>query len=312
MNSTKMRLTSFVFVFVLFVYFVGCTPAHERPASNMAAVREAKREINDLRDAIKKVEPFFSPMKEPEPDDWLASHNEPGQTFEEYLESEPIRPKQERQKLYVLPLGKFTPQQQKVIDATAGYLEVFYDLPMVEMPAKPFTATWPHIRQNRFTKTRQIKTGHILNDVLKPLLPTDAFALIAFTADDLFPSESMNFVFGQARFDDRVGVWSLARLDDNANYDRFLQRTLKIAAHETGHMFSMRHCTKYECLMSGTNHLGETDRRPIDACPECMAKICWLSDITPTERYRKLADFCRKNGLTAEANDFDRKARAVE
>ena len=41
-----------------------------------------------------------------------------------------------------------------------------------------------------------------------------------------------------------------------------------VIAHETGHMFSMRHCTKYECLMSGTNHLNETDRRPIDACPE--------------------------------------------
>ena len=34
--------------------------------------------------------------------------------------------------------------------------------------------------------------------------------------------------------------------------------------HETGHMFSMRHCTKYECLMSGTNHMGETDRRPLE------------------------------------------------
>src|SRR3712207_7363776 len=39
-----------------------------------------------------------------------------------------------------------------------------------------------------------------------------------------------------------------------------LLRTLKIAAHETGHMFSVRHCTKYECVMNGSNHLGETDR----------------------------------------------------
>lgn len=298
------------FISLVALLLLSCS--EERPASNMAAAREAKKEIKELREAMKKVVPFFTAMGKPGTDDWLASHNEPGQTFEEYLDSDPTRPKQERQKLYVLPLGKFTAQQQRAIDITAGYLEVFYDLPVVEMPARPFTATWPHIRQNRFTKTRQIKTGYILNDVLKPLLPADGSALIAFTAEDLFPNESMNYVFGQASFDDRVGVWSLARLDDNASYDKFLLRTLKIAAHETGHMFSMRHCTKYECVMSGTNHLGETDRRPIDACPECMAKICWLSDITAVERYRKLAQFTKRSGLTAEAVEFERKAKAVE
>jgi archaemetzincin len=121
----------------------------------------------------------------------------------------------------------------------------------------------------------------------------------------------MNYVFGQASFDARVGIWSLARLKENATYDIFLRRLLKIAAHETGHMFSIKHCTKYECVMSGTNYLGETDSRPIDACPECMAKICWLSDVSPKDRYERLAAYCRKNGLRAEALDFDRKAKAV-
>lgn len=311
-KNTKKKHARLIFLFVLFAYFVGCSKTEERPASNMSAAREAKRELKELREAMKKVEPFFKPMGKPAADDWLESHNEPGQAFEEYLDSDPVRPKQERQKLYVLPLGTFTPQQKKVIDIAAGYLETFYDLPVVEMPTRTFTATWPHIRQNRFTKTRQIKTGHIINEVLKPQLPADAAALIAFTSDDLFPNESMNYVFGQASLEDRVGVWSLARLDDNASYDKFLRRTLKIAAHETGHMFSMRHCTKYECLMSGTNHLGETDRRPIDACPECMAKICWLSDISAVERYRKLAEFSKRNGLTAEAAEFERKVKAVE
>ena len=143
------------------------------------------------------------------------------------------------------------------------------------------------------------------------MLLGDAAALIAFTSDDLYPNETMNFVFGQASMEDRVGVWSLYRLDDDADYATFLRRTLKIAAHETGHMFSMHHCTKYECVMSGTNYLGETDRRPIDACPECMAKICWLSDTGPAERYARLEAFCRKNGLVKEADEFERKADAV-
>jgi archaemetzincin len=63
--------------------------------------------------------------------------------------------------------------------------------------------------------------------------------------------------------------------------------------------------------MSGTNHLGETDSRPIDACPECMAKICWFSHVSPADRYRRLADFCRQNGLKKEGGEFEKKLAAV-
>ncbi len=312
---TQWEPGTFPLFFVLFVSFVGiissCSKTEEKPASNMSTAREAKKELKELRESIKKVEPFFKGMATPLANDWLASHKEPGQTFEQYLDSEPTKPTKERQKIYVLPLGTFNGQQTKIVEAAADYLGAFYDLEVVEMKGRELRVASSNIRQNTATKARQIKTGYILNDILKPMLPADAAALIAFTTDDLYPDESMSYVFGQASLENRVGVWSLARLDDNADYDKFLRRTLKIAAHETGHMFSMMHCTKYECLMSGTNHLGETDRRPIDACPECMAKIAWISDVMPAERYRKLAAFCRTNGLTNEALEFEKKAAAV-
>jgi len=313
-KQTKVRNISY---FVFFACLAGqmlvasCSTTVERPAANMTAAREAKKERKELRDNIKKIEPFFKPMGKPGTSDWLASHNEPGQTFAEYLDAEPVKPTKERQKIYVLPLGTFTAKQQKIVDVTAEFLKTFYDLPVEELPAKPLVAGHPNFRQNKLTKTRQVKSGRILNDILKPMLPADAAALIAFTVDDLYPNESMNYIFGQASLEDRVGVWSLARMDDNTDERNFLIRTLKIAAHETGHMFSMRHCTKYECLMSGTNHLAETDRRPIDACPECTAKVCWLSDTDQKERYNKLAAFCRQNGLDKEAGEFTRKAAAV-
>jgi predicted Zn-dependent protease len=44
---------------------------------------------------------------------------------------------------------------------------------------------------------------------------------------------------------------------------RFRRRTLKIAIHETGHMFGMRHCTLFDCGMNGANHQDEADRHPI-------------------------------------------------
>jgi archaemetzincin len=64
--------------------------------------------------------------------------------------------------------------------------------------------------------------------------------------------------------------------------------------------------------MSGTNQLDETDYHPLDACPECMAKICWFSHVSPAERYKRLAEFCRQNGMKQEAEEFEKKYSAVK
>ncbi|MBK8466984.1 MAG: hypothetical protein IPL32_14265 [Chloracidobacterium sp.] len=300
-----------ILVSALLFFFMACSSPD--PVSNVT-VAQGLNEDPALRAAIKKIEPFFERMRPPEQYDWLGSHREPGQTFEEYLNSNPTKPTHERQKIYVLPLGKFTVRQKEIINLTANYLKAFYDLPVTVMPSRPLTR--PTVkndsRQLPVTKTEQLRTGYIMDKLLKPILPADGAALIAFTAVDLFPDSSMHFVFGQASLSDRVGVWSLKRLSDKTDNATFLRRSLKIAIHETGHMFSLMHCTKYECVMSGTNHLGETDRRPIDACPECMAKVCWMSGVSPSERYGKLAAFCRKNSLRKEAEEFEKKLASIE
>jgi hypothetical protein len=63
--------------------------------------------------------------------------------------------------------------------------------------------------------------------------------------------------------------------------------------------------------MSGTNHLAETDRRPLDNCPECMAKVAWAMSYDPAERYMNLAAFWEKNGRPDEAQKLREKAAAV-
>ena len=271
-------------------------------------------QLESLRSDIKKIEPFFKPMGIPGREDWLWDNKEGGQTFDEYIDSNPTVPTEKRKVIYVQPLGKFKADQTKVIKITSEYIEAFYGLMVKALPTRPLTTKLnePDQRMIDYPKHRQLRTGYIMENMLRPALPKDAAALIAFTNEDLYPDSSMFFVFGQASLENRVGVWSLFRLDDQATYDTFLRRTMKIAAHETGHMFSMRHCTKYECVMSGTNHLGETDRRPVDACPECMAKICWMMKQKPAERYKRLAAFARLNKLENEAREFESKAKTVE
>ena len=281
--------------------------------SNTATAKQVDPRQAELTAVMKAVEPFFTPMGKPQPGDWLASHPESGQTFEEYVNSNPNVPTAERRTIYIMPLGKFNSTQLKIIAETQEYMRAFFGLPIKTMPQRSLPATFAagDSRMKGYPARRQIRTGFIMDKILAPALPKDAAALIAFTNEDLFPDPSMNYVFGQASLEDRVGVWSLARLGEKADQTTFLKRTLRIAVHETAHMFGFKHCTKYECVMSGTNSLAETDRRPIDTCPECMAKICWMTNTKSKDRYEKLAAFCEKYGLVKEADEFRKKASAV-
>jgi archaemetzincin len=225
-------------------------------------------------------------------------------------------PTAERKTIYIQPIGTFTAEQKKVLQVTADYMAAFYGLPVRLQPSKPLGPVPKEMTRTVFPHNRQVRTAYFLDSVLPKQLPADATAYLCFTSEDLFPGETWYFVFGQASLEARVGVYSLYRLGDKkkspGSYDKFLDRTLKIAMHETGHMFSMRHCTKYECLMSGTNHLGETDRRPLDVCPECMAKIAWGLNYAPVARYKALAAFWTKIGRPVEANRSLEMAAAVE
>lgn len=304
----------FILLAIFLFLFTACGVApSDGTASNKTDTETARQKLEELRADMKKIAPFFKKMGPAGKDDWLSNNQESGETFDAYVRGTPVLPTAERRTIYIQPIGNFTAQQSQVIETTTEYIGAFYGLPVKSLAAKPSPGTLlsPDQRMIDYPAHRQILTGYILDKMLKPALPRDAAALIAFTNEDLYPESSMHFVFGQASLEHRVGVWSLYRLQSKAAFPLFLERTMKIAVHETGHMFSMRHCTKYECVMSGTNHLGETDRRPTDACPECMAKIAWMTKTSPKERYDRLARFAGKYKLATAEKDFIAKSRAV-
>jgi archaemetzincin len=265
---------------------------------------------------METVRPSYQLLGPPAIGEWLSFFPEHGQTFQEYLAANPNVPRGRRRILYVRALGDLTPAQFRIVDLTTEYLEQFYGLPARIAPALPIgKVPVRNRRSNRFLGTEQIQTGYLM-DRLKRALPDDAFAQIGFTASDLYPDEKMNFVFGQASFHDRVGVWSLHWLGEpdrsEAEFRTTLARTLKIASHETGHMFSIAHCTKYHCVMNGAMSLDEVDTHPFDACPECMAKICWATGSDPRERYQRLASFfSRQPGLGAARASLARRRDAL-
>ncbi len=274
--------------------------------------------LNDdpLPASIEKLRPLFARLGEPQPGDWLEEHYEPGQTFRECLESDPVTPRGKQRVIYIQPLGEFTNSQQAVVDATGEFLRRYFQLPVEIRGPWPESVVPPQARRKHPSwGVEQILTGYMLDELLAPQLPEDAAAMLALTATDLWPGEGWNFVFGEASMGRRVGVWSLFRDGDpgesEASFRLCLLRTIKTASHEIGHMFSMAHCTIYECNMCGSNNRDESDRRPLALCPECLAKLCWATGCHPADRYRQLAEFCRKQGLADEQAFYERALRAL-
>ena len=261
----------------------------------------------DFRRAFSDVGQFEE-KKKPTGLDWLDCQEEPGQTFDQYLAARPNLPGSVRKKLYVLPIGKFekgvAPDMEKLKAYMAAYfhpmaVEMLAEVPDAEVPAKS--------RVNSQSQKKQWLTPDILV-WLPRKLPADAYAMIAVTMTDLYPDESWNYVFGQASFRERVGVFSFARYHpswwkepvDEKRETLVLGRAGKVLTHEMGHMFGIRHCIHYECIMGGVNHLAEADAEPMHLCPVCLRKLYHAVRFDPAERYEALAKFYRENGFKAE------------
>jgi len=271
---------------------------------------------DSVHQLMDRLRPLHRRLETPRPGDWLNEHDEPGQSYDQYVAGNPNRALGTRRVLYIQPVGDFTPTQRKIVSLTADFMSRYFCLPVKVKKDLPLSKIPQKARRvHPSWGMPQILTTYVLDEVLAPQLPGDAAALIAFTASDLWAGPDWNFVFGQASLRDRVGVWSIYRNgdpeQDDAGFRLCLVRTLKTATHETGHMFSMRHCTAYECNMCGANHREESDRRPLEVCPECVAKVWHATGADPLKRVQMLEDFCRTQNLDDEAAVYQKSGSAI-
>ncbi len=102
-------------------------------------------------------------------------------------------------------------------------------------------------------------------------IPSDGYAMLCLTTEDLYPGESWNYVFGWAFYNPRIAAFSITRhyasfyggAPEPDEEDWVIYKTCRVMAHETTHMFSVPHCTFYSCGMNGFNSIEEALGRPI-------------------------------------------------
>jgi archaemetzincin len=258
--------------------------------------------MEPYRELEHTLRPLADPLPAPRPGDWLAEHDEPGQTFAEYRDSRPVRRGDRLGTIYLCFVGEFSEAQRRVLELTRQYLARFFDGPVEVNRHVPLASIPDRARRTHPSwGDPQVLTGYVLHEVLEPERPADALAYVALTAADLWPGRGWNFVFGQADLRERTGVWSLYRNGDPGRGDTAfhlaLRRTLATASHELGHILTMHHCTAFRCLMNGSNHQEERDRRPLHLCPVCLRKLCWNLQAEPIPYLAELKAFCRTQGL---------------
>ena len=251
----------------------------------------------------------FEPLPELKPGEWLAEHPEPGQTFGQFVRSSPSRPGAKRDKIYLQPLGVFAEGQSPSTETLKDYASAFFAIDVKVLGPVMIDSAGIRGRSNPYTGNHQILPTDILA-LLKKRLPQDAFCALAITMEDLYPDPSWNFVFGQASYRDRVGVFSFARYTPTFYGQKpgknlqeiLLRRSCKVLSHEAGHMFQLEHCVFFKCLMNGSNHLQESDARPLALCPVCLRKLQFSIGFDVVERYRRLREFYDKASFALEAS----------
>jgi len=246
----------------------------------------------------------FEPIPEPKAGDWLAEHYEPGQSFKEFINSRTNKPDKEHNRIYLQPLGQFPKEPNDLLANLREFTSAYFCMDVavlspLDLKNRNFTS-----RTNPYTKNQQLLTSDILS-FLRQIRPSDAFCILAITMEDLYPEPSWNFVFGQASIAGGVGIYSFARYDPafygqerTKDYEKvLLRRSCRVLAHEMAHIFGLNHCVYYRCVLNGSNHLKESDARPLHLCPVCLRKLHHSIGFDICDRYHKLYRFYQKVGL---------------
>ena len=93
---------------------------------------EQRLDVEDrvFLDDTQRLSDLNTELGEPEPGEWLYTQFEPGQSFAQYVQCDPVRPSGHRQTIYVQPLGEFSLAQNEIIRLSAEFLGLYFCCPV--------------------------------------------------------------------------------------------------------------------------------------------------------------------------------------
>ena len=214
------------------------------------------------------------------------------------------------------PIGEFNDLQKKQIELTKEYLKIYFQQETKILPTISNDIFPKNFRRISKNGQEQILASYVLDSILIKKKPKDAVILMGITERDLFPKPEWNYVFGLASYQNGVGVTSMYRFSDGnlseSNFNKSLERLIKISSHEIGHMFGISHCLNANCVMNGTNNLTETDAHFARACSLCQYKLNSSLKYDNKKRLLELKKFFEENSFNAELSGTEKDLNLVQ
>ncbi len=168
-------------------------------------------------------------------------------------------------KLSIVPVGKVDKQLLEYLSLILGEFLGF--VCSVEKKIK--------IPSSALDYSRGQYCSHILRNELIVFDSSDI--ILGITGEDIFVPV-LTFVFGEAEMRGRTAIVSTHRLRQKF-YGLFDDRELlfkrceKEAIHELGHIFGLKHCRKFDCVMHHTYSVESIDLKRREFCPSCVDEL---------------------------------------
>ena len=271
-----------------------------------------------------EIDKFYDVINPPEEGDWLMKHKEFGQTHDEYMRNSVISATSKKDVIYLVPLsyGDNISIDQGFLTGLLFICEAyFYGMKVKILDNKiDLKEKKVSVKMNYETNKIQFNSNEIIH-ILKKKLPSNAFCLISFTDQDLYSDNEVKseeeenkendeilynntYCYGMTMLKQRLGVFSFARYDplfyfknpnensENKKHKELLtkyffilfKRACKVIVKEISHMFGLKNCVYYKCIMNGFNSIEEFDNRPFELCPVCLRKL-YTNIILKTDKY---------------------------
>jgi archaemetzincin len=164
----------------------------------------------------------------------------------------------------IVPIGDGADMAAKVIAAhLSGYLDLDAD---IRVPLTLPSRAWDRGRL-------QVDAGKLIAALEAEPYSDDYAKLVGVMNADM-GMPIFTHVLGEAQQGGQWAVVSLFRLHppaENRSPGMIYERVAKIALHEIGHLFNLRHCDGPGCLMQFSGGLDELDRLSLHFCRYCRA-----------------------------------------
>ncbi|XP_048730496.2 archaemetzincin-2-like [Ostrea edulis] len=212
-----------------------------------------------------------------------------------------------------------------LFDILQMFLEIFYQgMPVVWLNSvDPEKENWNiTTRNHKVTGKKQCLTSDFYPR-LKKWKPRNCYCIMGLTWTDLYPTENLNFVLGEASKRHRSGVFSFGRFEPKS-YDKentrdieeidvhILWKLLKVSSHELGHLFGISHCDFFLCGMNGSSSVEEAMSQPLFFCPVCIRKLQHACKFDIVQRYRSLRQFFHDLNKAMPCENFEHNVEWLE